>query len=62
MPMEWEFSPDAGGRMTRVCPHGERHDDPDDLAFRRSRGMVWRLPELRASCDCPCDCEHEPPF
>lgn len=51
------------GRMERLCPHGVWHDDPDDLAFRKDRGMDRHLAGiLPAECDCPCDCEHEPPF
>lgn len=62
MPLHWEYSAETGGVMERLCPHGVRHDDPDDLDFRRRRGMPTRREPLRARCDCPCDCEHEAPF
>lgn len=30
--------------MTRLCPHGQLHEDPDDAAFRR-------LSEIRAGAE-----------
>ena len=62
LPLRLEYKQGVGGRMLRVCGHGAEHDDPDDLAFRKSRGM----PSGRYSpckCGCPCNCElDDPPF
>ena len=63
MPMRWRWNAELRtGFMERDCPHGVFHDDPDDLAFRRLRGMPTNRGVKHAPCDCPCDCDHDVPF
>lgn len=54
MPLTWVH--DKGGKVQRICPHGARHDDPDDWAFRRKMG---ENPSRYAKCDCGCACTCE---
>jgi len=60
MPLRWSFEEGRGGRMERLCPHGVWHADPDDMAFRRRRGLprdwVWADSACRG-CGCGCACE-----
>lgn len=36
-PMHWRSDK---GVMERICSHGIGHDDPDDLAYRRTQRMA----------------------
>ena len=54
------------GVMERRCPHGRWHHDPDDLDYRRQRGMPqpWAARDTcDGSCAC-CDvaCDFDAPF
>lgn len=51
LPARWVFSAQTGGRLVRLCKHGNVHEDPDDQAFRRRRDM----PVFRTEA-CECDC------
>lgn len=49
------------GWMGRRCEHGNVHDDPDDLAFRRSQTNFTVIRASRCACDCcgsQCDWGH----
>lgn len=62
MPLRWDYRPNGESRMLRVCEHGVEHDDPDDWAFRQSRGM-YSGRFRPCQCDCPCTCNvDDPPF
>lgn len=47
---------DDRGLMERICPHGQGHPDPDDLAFKVSRG---RTADGVHACDGCCGGEDD---
>ena len=58
------------GGMFRECIHDVHHDDPDDIAFRKSikdKSRKWK-PARTQPCKCDCcsvagsPCEWEAPF
>jgi hypothetical protein len=37
----WRLEQNGRGELERICPHGVRHTDPDDLAYRRRHGKPY---------------------
>jgi hypothetical protein len=77
MPLRWTAPvfPDTGGPpvkpgvMERLCPHGQWHEDPDDLDYRKGMASMRGLRvaasgsrDMPCQCGCPCECPWEPPF